>query len=103
MTSPEKKWAAESGDKQWHIDRKVPLALVYLLVGQFIGAVMFFGNMMSQVSAQERRITAIESQKVSERLVTLESQMADTKSLLQRMDGNVMRLVERGSVSNGRN
>lgn len=86
----------ETKDDHWHIDRKVPLALVYLLVGQFIGGVVFASNLMSQQANQEKRITVIENQRVTERLVSLESQMADTKALLQRVDANLMRLVERG-------
>ena len=89
-----------SDGHRWEIDRRVPLALIYLLVAQFIGAILFFGNLMAQVSAQDKRITFIEGQKVSERLVTLESQMVDTKGLLMRMDGNLMRLVERGANVN---
>jgi hypothetical protein len=84
-------------DRHWHLDRKVPLALVYLLVGQFLGGVVFASNLMSQQANQEKRITVIENQRVSERLVSLESQMADTKALLQRVDTNLLRLVERGS------
>ena len=87
----------ETSESHWHIDRKVPLALVYLLVAQFIGGVIFASNLLSQIGNQEKRISIIENQRVSERLVTLESQMADTKALLQRVDTNLLRLVERGA------
>lgn len=84
-------------DKHWQLDRKVPLALVYLLMAQFLGAVWFASNSLAQINNQEKRILVIENQRVSERLVTLESQMADTKALLQRVDSNLQRLVERGA------
>ena len=86
-------------DHRWHIDRKVPLALVYLLIGQFLCGVVLAVNMFSQVAGQDKRITNIENQRVSERLVTLESQMSDTKALLQRVDSNLLRLLERGSLT----
>jgi hypothetical protein len=85
--------------EHWHIDKKVPLALVYLLVGQFLCGVIVAVNMFGQVNNQDKRITSIENQRVSERLVTLESQMSDTKALLQRVDANTLRLLERGSTT----
>lgn len=84
-------------ERHWHLDRKVPLALVYLLIGQFLGAVVFASNLTSQQTNLEKRLMVIENQRVSERLVSLESQMADTKALLQRVDTNLLRLVERSS------
>ena len=90
----------QEDDHRWHIDRKVPLALVYLLVGQFLCGVVLAVNMFSQVNGQDKRITNIENQRVSERLVTLESQMSDTKALLQRVDSNLLRLLERGGQNN---
>lgn len=83
---------------RWKLDRHVPLALVYLLIGQFLGGVWIASSMFNQVGQQEKRISFIENQRVSERLVTLESQMADTKALLQRVDSNLLRLVERGNA-----
>lgn len=88
---------SDTPDRHWHIDRKVPLALVYLLMAQFLGAVWFASNIVSKIDGQDKRLSVIENQRVSERLVTLESQMADTKALLQRVDTNLLRLVERGA------
>lgn len=88
---------SDTTDRHWHIDRKVPLTLVYLLLAQFIGGVIFASNLLNQISNQEKRISFIENQRVSERLGTLESQMVGTKALLQRMDTNLLRLVERGA------
>lgn len=84
-------------DRRWHIDRKVPLALIYMLIGQFIFGVVIAVNMYGQVANQEKRLSMIEAQRGSERLLTLESQMADAKALLQRVDANLLRLIERGS------
>lgn len=92
MTTPK-----TSDDNRWRIDKHVPLALVYLLVAQFLGATWMAAQVLGKIESQERRITVIEAQRVGERLVSLESQVADTKSLLQRVDANLLRLIERGS------
>ena len=77
----------------WHINREVPLALIYLLAAQFFGGLIFANTLYNQVSDHDRRILVVESQKVSERLVTLESQMLDSKLLLQRLDTNMILLI----------
>lgn len=84
------------GDNRWRIDKHIPLALVYLLIAQFLGGVWMAAQVLNKVESQDKRITIMENQRVSERLVSLESQMGDTKSLVQRMDANIIRLIERG-------
>ena len=83
-------------ENRWRIDKHIPLALVYLLIAQFLGATWMAAQVLGKIDSQEKRISVIENQRVSERLVTLESQMGDTKSLVQRVDANLQRLIERG-------
>lgn len=84
-------------ERRWHLDRTVPLALIYLLIGQFVIGVWVVSRLFSNVESQDKRITVIEQQKVSERLMTLESQMADTKQVLYQVNSNVLRILERQS------
>jgi predicted nucleic acid-binding Zn finger protein len=72
---------AQDNDSNWHLDKKVPI---------YVGAIKTRGD------DNERRISALESQKVSERLSSVEAQLTDAKSLLLRMDSKIDRLNERG-------
>jgi hypothetical protein len=82
-------------ERRWHVDRNIPLALIYLLLGQFIVGVWVVSRLFSNVESQDKRIAVIEQQKVSERLMTLESQMQDTKQVLYQVNSNVLRILER--------
>jgi hypothetical protein len=78
-------------DNSWHLDKKVPIALLAALVVQFAGMMMFIGDVKATGTENTRRITAIESQKVSERLSSLEAKIDRLGSIELKID----RLVER--------
>ena len=82
-------------DNRWHLDKKVPIALLSALVVQFGGMVMFVGSVKSQGDENTRRISALEAQKVGERLSALEAQIVDAKALLVRIDERMTRRDER--------
>lgn len=77
--------------EQWHLDKKVPIALLTALLIQFGGMMMYVGTLKSQTEDNGRRITQLEGQKVSERLSSLEAQVGDTKALILRIEGKVDR------------
>ena len=83
-------------DSQWHLDKKVPIALILALVVQFAGMVLFVGQVKSQGDENTRRISVLEAQKVGERLSALEAQIVDAKALLVRIDDRMTRRDERG-------
>lgn len=82
-------------DNNWHLDKKVPLALIAVLVVQFASGLLAFASVRAQGEATASRVSVLEAAKVSERLSSLEAQMTDAKSLLLRMDMKIDRLNER--------
>lgn len=79
----------------WHLDKKVPIVLIFAILVQFVGLMMFVNDVSSQGKESARRIATLESQRVSERLTSLEAQMGDTKALLLRMESKIDRLADR--------
>lgn len=81
------------------MSREVPLSLVYLFIAQLVGAavvVLGYGQeLQSARTDHEKRISAMESQRLTERIVSLEQQMVDAKRVLEKIDGKVDRLLER--------
>lgn len=81
--------------QSWHLDKRVPIALILTLIMQFAGVVLYVSRIEAQGADNERRISALESQKISERLAALESQVGDVKAYLARMESKLDRIVER--------
>ena len=79
----------------WHFDKGIPLSIVVLVVAQTFGAIWWVGNLSKQVEDNKARIAHIESQRVSERLSALESQMLDSRSSLVRIENKLDRLIEK--------
>lgn len=86
-------------DKHWSVDRRVPIALIWTLLAQTAAAVWWASGQSELNSAQERRIAALEAQRnserLSERMHSLEAQVSDAKQLLLRIDERTQRLAER--------
>jgi uncharacterized protein HemX len=85
---------ARNRDRSWHIDRGVPLALVVVLLVQAGGIVWWGSGVEKTQNDHERRLSAIDSQRSSERLATVESQLADARNSLTRIEAKLDRLVE---------
>lgn len=90
---------ADQTEKHWSLDRRVPLALIWTILAQTGLAVWWARGQQASIELQAQRIAALEaaraSDRVSERLSTLESQMMDAKDVLRRIDERTQRLVER--------
>lgn len=86
-----------SDDNHWHLDKKVPIALIVTLLCQFAAGVWFAGKMSQRQDEQERRITVMEQQNVGGRLGALEGQLSDVKAGLNRIDAKLDRLIEKGA------
>ena len=82
-------------DNGWHLDKRVPIALILTLAVQFAAGVWFAGQLAQRQDEQERRITAIENQNISGRLGAVEGQLADLKDGIRRIDGKLDRLIEK--------
>ena len=55
----------------WHLDKKVPLALVAAIVGQTLAAVWFASAMHSRVGVLEERVSAMADQR--DRIIRMET------------------------------
>lgn len=82
-------------DENWHLDKRVPIALIATMLIQFAGIVMYVSAINSRTLENERRISNLESQKIGERLAAVESQMVDAKALLLRVETKIDRISER--------
>jgi len=87
--------APQAPMSRWHIGKEIPLALIVAMVLQFASAMYFIAQVKMQGDENARRITVLESQKISERLAGLEAQLSSTNALLLRVDATTQRLIER--------
>jgi hypothetical protein len=89
----------DASDRHWSLDRRVPLALIWTILAQTGLAVWWARGQQAAIELQSQRISSLEaarsSDRVAERLSTLESQMIDAKDVLRRIDERTQRLVER--------
>ena len=84
--------------ESWHLDKRVPLALILAAIGQVIGAVWYIGRMEARFEAR----LAVTEQQISEQTMRDERQdryvaesMALLRAHLERMEAKLDRLYER--------
>lgn len=85
--------------EHWHLDKKVPITMILVLLVQLASGLWFAARMVQRDEDQERRLNSIEQaaaqQNYSGRMTALESQIADLKAGVNRIDGKLDRLIER--------
>ncbi len=76
-------------DNQWHLDRKVPLALIVTIIGQTIVAAWGASNLWTRVGELERQMQTAAPQ--FERIIRLEAKvdgitgsLAEIKTMINR-------------------
>jgi len=76
-------------DKRWHLDKKVPLALIFAILMQTAGLLIWGSNLSTRVNQLESQIASAAPQ--AERIIRLETKMdsifgslAEIKALIQR-------------------
>jgi hypothetical protein len=94
---------AETGDP-WHLDKKVPIALIVTVLGGIGSGIWFAGTSMHRLDVLERE-GAFNAQRMEanaqaavvtrERLSRIEQMAADAQETLRRVDGKLDRLGER--------
>lgn len=78
----------DTSDRSWHLDRKVPIALILALAVQTV-AFGFYGGVLTQrITALEEKAALSATQperlaRVEERLVSLQTGIVEIKALLQ--------------------
>lgn len=82
-------------DQHWTIDKKVPVAIIVVLVGQFFGALWFMSKLDSRVEDQDKRLLKAETQisvidkdarEAGGRLIRLEEKMSAMLAILQSVE-----------------
>lgn len=71
------------GREPWHLDKRIPVALIGVLVVQTLAIGIWVGTISARVDSAETWIT--ENRKLDARLSVLESHMSDIKRILERM------------------
>lgn len=85
---------AENGQQHWTVDRRIPVAFLLALLAQTVGGVWWAATITESVRSMsmehDKRLTRLEavreSDRVGERLATLEVQMTDVRSAVLRID-----------------
>jgi hypothetical protein len=84
----------------WHLDKRVPLALILSLAVQTAAVVWWAAALSARVDDHDRRIGGIEAaaktqadegRKMSEALVRLDERMAGQTAILQRIEAQIAR------------
>jgi hypothetical protein len=52
---------SEAGDGGWHLDKRVPIALIFAIVAQAAGMVWYASALSSRVDQHDRRIAKLEA------------------------------------------
>lgn len=65
--------AEENADRQWHLDKKVPLALIFTIAAQTLAIVWWSATANARLDHLERQVNASAPQ--SERIIRLEAKM----------------------------
>jgi hypothetical protein len=80
---------SETDDRQWHLDKKVPLALIMTIIGQTVVAAWGASNLWTRVGELERQMQIAAPQ--FERIIRLETKvdgitgsLSEIKALINR-------------------
>lgn len=78
----------------WHLDKKVPIALIVTIALQTIGIVWYASKLDSRVAVVEQHVA--DTKEDASRLVRLESFRDNLRSRLDRLESKIDRLLEHG-------
>lgn len=85
----------DAGDDAWHLDKKVPIALIIVLIGQLVLGIWFASKMHADVTQHDRRIGALEqtdtrmsdeARRISEVLARLDERLQGQTAILRRVE-----------------
>ena len=85
-------------DQKWKLDRHIPLALIFTILGQFAYMVWWISGTQNQMQDHEKRIVAQESSKVAERMAVVEVQIRASRELQIEMNQKLDRLLDYRSI-----
>jgi hypothetical protein len=83
---------SEAEDRQWHLDKKVPLALIMTIIGQTIVAAWGASNLWTRVGELERQMQIAAPQ--FERIIRLETKVDGITGSLSEIKALINRRIE---------
>jgi hypothetical protein len=83
---------SEAQDRQWHLDKRVPLALIMTIIGQTIVAAWGASNLWTRVGELERQMQTAAPQ--FERIVRLETKVDGITGVLSEIKALINRRTE---------
>ena len=88
--------------EQWHLDKRVPLALIVTIAVQTAGAIWWASNMTERMDQIERRMenAAIRSQNVDNLVAQQATQIAVLVERIEAQNRNVDRLSQEVAATN---
>jgi hypothetical protein len=82
----------EVQDRQWHLDKKVPLALIMTIIGQTVVAAWGASNLWTRVGELERQVQIAAPQ--FERVIRLETKVDGITGSLSEIKALINRRIE---------
>jgi hypothetical protein len=83
---------SDSEDRQWHLDKRVPLALIMTIIGQTIVAAWGASNLWTRVGELERQMQTAAPQ--FERIIRLETKVDGITGSLSEIKALIGRRTE---------
>jgi hypothetical protein len=83
---------SEAEDRQWHLDKKVPLALIMTIIGQTVVAAWGASNLWTRVGELERQMQLAAPQ--FERIIRLETKVDGITGSLSEIKALINRRIE---------
>lgn len=85
-------------DSRWHLDKKVPISIIGVLLFQFAGGIWFISKLDARIAALES-MTIVQVATQHDRDQQQDKQVTDAitlvRSQLERMDDKLDRIIER--------
>lgn len=85
----------QAPENRWQIDRHIPVALIFTMLGQLVGVVWWGSSMQHALTDHERRLSAQETGKVSERMAVVETQIRSSQELQIEMNRKLDKIIDR--------
>lgn len=79
----------ETQDRQWHLDKKVPLALIVTIIAQTMAIVWWAATASSRLDQLERQVNTAAPQ--AERIIRLETKMDGIAEAISELKGLIRR------------
>lgn len=91
--APPQSTSADSSGEHWHLDKRVPLALIFAIFLQTATVFWWASDINGRVNSLERSQALVNGDR--DRLVRVEEKLEGTKELLVSIDKRLERMEER--------